>query len=81
MMINLPTFDNDDDDKLQRGFTEGVSPLHAGLIISEAYFEAKDNKTDLILQTFDAEKAFDIVWHDSLLRKLFIDGVGVIFGY
>ena len=67
--------------KLQRGFTEGVSPLHAGLIISEAYFEAKDNKTDLILQTFDAEKAFDIVWHDSLLRKLFIDGVGVIFGY
>ena len=62
--------------KLQRGFTEGVSPLHAGLIISEAYFEAKDNKTDLILQTFDAEKAFDIVWHDSLLRKLFIDGVG-----
>ena len=64
--------------KLQRGFTEGASPLHAGLIISEAYFESKDNTTDLILQTFDAEKAFDIVWHDmySLLRKLFIDGVG-----
>ena len=45
--------------KLQKGFAEGVSPLHAGLIISEAYFDAIDNKTDLILQTFDAEKAFD----------------------
>ena len=55
--------------KLQRGFTEDVSPLHAGLIISEAYSEAKDNKTNIILQTFDTGKAFDIVWLDSLLRK------------
>ena len=28
------------------------------------------------METLDAEKAFDIVWHDSLIRKLFNDGVG-----
>ena len=27
------------------------------------------------MQTLDAEKAFDVVWHDSLLRKLYKDGV------
>ena len=62
--------------KLQRGFTEGVSPLYVGLIISVRFFEAKDNQTELLMETLDAEKAFDIVWHDSLLRKLFNDGVG-----
>ena len=50
--------------------------MYAGLIISEAFFEAKDNQTELLMETLDAEKAFDIVWHDSLLRKLFNDGVG-----
>ena len=65
----------DSQSKLQRGFTEGVSPLMAGLLITEAIAEAKDNKTNLILQTLDAEKAFDVVWHDSLLQKLYKDGV------
>ena len=60
---------------LQRGFTEGVSPLHAGLIISEAFFEAKDQKSELMLQALDADKAFDIVWHNNLFRKLYMDGV------
>lgn len=41
----------------------------------EAFFYAKDNKTNIILQTRDAEKAFDIVGHDILFRKLFLDGV------
>ena len=59
----------------QRGFTEGVSLLYAGLLISEAFCEAYDNQTKLLLQTMDAEKAFDIVWHDSLLGKLFNDGM------
>ena len=61
--------------KLQRGFTEGTSPLMAGLIITEAYAKAKDKNEPLIMQTLDAEKAFDVVWHDSLLRKLYKDGV------
>ena len=47
----------------------------AGLIITEAYAEAKDKNEPLIMQTLDAEKAFDVVWHDSLLRKLYKDGV------
>ena len=47
----------------------------AGLIITEAYAEAKDKNEPLIMQTLDAEKAFDVVWHDSLLRKLYNDRV------
>ena len=47
----------------------------AGLIITEAYAEAKDKNEPLIMQTLDAGKAFDVVWHDSLLRKLYKDGV------
>ncbi|XP_062585188.1 uncharacterized protein LOC134246859 [Saccostrea cucullata] len=47
----------------------------AGLIISEAFCDAKDNKEQLILQTFDAEKAFDVVWHENLLCKLYKDGI------
>ena len=47
----------------------------AGLIITEAYAEAKDKNEPLIMQTLDAEKAFDYVWHGSLLRKLYKDGV------
>ncbi|KAK3105231.1 hypothetical protein FSP39_020278 [Pinctada imbricata] len=62
--------------QLQRGFTQGTSPLMAGLLISEAYYEAKDKKEPLILQTFDAEKAFDVVWHDSLFSKLYIQRRG-----
>ena len=61
--------------KLQRGFTQSTSPLMAGLLISEAFFDAKDSGAPLVLQTFDAEKAFDVVWHDSLLRKIHKDGV------
>ena len=66
---------NTSQNKLQRGFTSGTSPLMAGLFISEAFYDAKDNKEPLILQTFDAEKAFDVVWHDDLLCKLFKDGI------
>ncbi|KAK3105783.1 hypothetical protein FSP39_005674 [Pinctada imbricata] len=48
----------------------------AGLLITEAFAEAKDKNEPLIMQTLDAEKAFDIVWHNGLLRKLYNDGVG-----
>ena len=57
------------------GFTEDTSPLMAALLITEAINEAKDRGEGLYLATLDAEKAFDVVWHASLLRKLFLDGV------
>ena len=57
---------------LQRGFTSGSSAINASLIISEAQNEAEENSTPLKLVTLDACKAFDVVWQDSLLRKISI---------
>ena len=61
---------------LQRGFFSGSSAINASLIISEAQNEAKENSTPLKLVTLDACKAFDVVWQDSLLRKIFNIGIG-----
>jgi len=57
--------------RLQRGFTENTSPNNAALIVTECINEAMDTKTPLALATLDAEKAFDVVWHDGLFRKLY----------
>ena len=56
--------------KMQRGFTNNASAVNAALIISEAQNEAKDIGEPLKLVTLDACKAFDVVWQDSLLRKI-----------
>ncbi len=61
--------------KLQKGFTAGQSSIDAALILSECIAEAKNNKTPLIVTTLDAQKAFDVVDHNSLLRKLYLDGI------
>ena len=60
---------------MQRGFTENTSPLMAALLITEAINDLRDRGEGLQLATLDAEKAFNAVWHASLLRKLFIDGI------
>ena len=60
---------------MQRGFTENTSPLMAALLITEAINDLRDRGEGLYLATLDAEKAFDVVWHANLLRKLFIDGI------
>ena len=61
--------------KLQRGFTSCSSAVNASLIISEAQNEAKEVGMPLKLVTLDACKAFDVVWQDSLLRKIFNVGI------
>ncbi|VDI04539.1 Hypothetical predicted protein [Mytilus galloprovincialis] len=60
---------------LQRGFTAGISPIFAAIIITELFAEAKDNKLLLILALLDAQKAFDKLWHSSLLRKSYQIGI------
>ena len=52
--------------KLQKGFTPGCSSLNAAFILSEQ---------DLFLTTLHAQKAFDVVDQNSLLRKLYLDGI------
>jgi hypothetical protein len=55
--------------RLQCGFTAGLSPAYAALIMSEAIVEQKDTKKPLYVATLDAKKAFDVVDHSSLLWK------------
>ena len=62
--------------QLQRGFTEDTSPLMAALLITEVINECRDRNECVHLTTLDAEKAFDVVWHEGLLRKLYLDGIG-----
>ncbi len=60
---------------MQKGFTRHSSSVNAALVISEVQAEAKELKQPLNLVTLDACKAFDVVWQDSLLRKLFNTGI------
>jgi len=48
---------------------------HAAFLVSEAINEAKDSKTPLYAATLDVEKAFDVVNHNALLLKLFLQGL------
>ena len=64
-----------DQSRLQRGFTKGTSPLYAALILTEAIAEAQDRKHPLYAAFLDASKAFDVVWHNSMLRKLYEAGL------
>ncbi|MEW8547951.1 MAG: reverse transcriptase family protein, partial [Candidatus Thiodiazotropha sp.] len=60
---------------LQRGFTQGCSSLNAAVILTECVLEAGSNRQELFLTTLDTQKAFDVVDHSSLLRRLYLDGV------
>ena len=54
----------------QFGFTSRLSPVMAGLLVSEAKAEAIQNQHPLFLATLHSQKAFDVVHHTILLDKL-----------
>ena len=60
---------------LQRGFTQNSSPMNCSLILEEVIRESKDLKQPLYIAFLDVKAAFDVVSHESLLRKLFHIGV------
>ena len=60
---------------LQFGFTRKRSPSMASLIITEAIAEAKATRSPLYLISIDARKAFDVVDHFILRKKLFHSGL------
>jgi hypothetical protein len=60
---------------LQVGFTRDMSPSWGSLMFTEALAESKDKKLPTFAAALDVQKAFDTVWHDSLMRKLHLLGV------
>ena len=53
--------------KLHRWFTSNSSTVNAALLELEAQNEAKELGEPLKQVTFNAYKAFDVVWQDPLL--------------
>ncbi|VDI02365.1 Hypothetical predicted protein [Mytilus galloprovincialis] len=68
-MIDL----NNNQSELQFGFTQGLSPIMAALIVSEGIVHAKQQNLNLFLATLDSQKAFDVVHHMILMEKLFYE--------
>jgi hypothetical protein len=60
---------------LQYGFTKGLSPKMASLILRECIVNSRENREPLYVCTLDAVKAFDTVSHASLLVKLYREGI------
>ena len=59
--------------RLQKGFTKGCSSVNAAFILTKCINESVNNNDQLLLTTLatlDAKKAFDVVDHNSLLRRL-----------
>ena len=60
---------------LQRGFTSKTSPSNGSMVLTEAISESLDKKQNLNAIFVDATQAFDKVWHDSMLVKLYDVGL------
>ena len=61
---------------LQFGFTAKLSPSMAALVCTEVLANNKDISRNTFIATIDVQKAFDSVWHDSVVRKLYISTSG-----
>ena len=60
---------------LQRGFSKDIAPTNASLLLTEVIADSRDNNESLYAAFIDASNAFDVVWHESMLRKLFYTGI------
>ena len=61
--------------KLQKGFTEKTSSMNVPVILSECIIESKIQKKPLYVAALDVQRAFDVVDHESLPWKLYLDGI------
>ena len=59
----------------QFGFTAGRSPSNCALVLTEIISEALDLNQTLYITYLDVKKAFDTVWHSSMLIHLYHQGV------
>ena len=65
----------DTQSRLQKGFTAGSSSMGAALILTECINGAKNKREPLRVASLDVQKAFDVVNHELLLRKLYLDRI------
>ena len=66
---------NRSQNRAQRGFTTGSSPMNSALIVEECYRDTKDKHIDFQLILLDAKAAFNTVVHSHLLRRVFLAGM------
>jgi hypothetical protein len=59
----------------QFGFSSGICPIFAAVIITELIANAKSNNEELYLTFLDTSKAFDVVSHNCMLNALHQQGV------
>jgi hypothetical protein len=60
---------------LQYGFTENTSPMIAAVVNTEIIDNVYQQNKQLYVAFLDSKKAFDVVWHNPLLRKLYLLGI------
>ena len=72
LLLTRMTELNQNQSDLQYGFTKGLTPTMASLLLTEAEADAKMRKRPLYLAT---QKAFDVVDHTILLNKLYEEGI------
>ena len=68
-----------DKSNLQSSFTKGRSASHATVILFETLAEAKDSNRTLLMASLDIQKAFVVISHNHLLRKLYLAGLPSIW--
>ena len=66
---------NSDQSELLFGFTKGLSPTMASLILSEGILESSQKGESLYIATLDTQKAFDVVSHPILMKMLYHQGI------
>jgi hypothetical protein len=59
----------------QRGFTSGSSPIHSALPVEECYREVVDNNAEGQVILLDAKAAFDKVIHSHMERRVYQAGI------
>jgi len=60
---------------IQRGFTQNSAPINSSFILEESRREALDLEQLFIIILLDAKSAFDVVVHQSMMRRLYHLGV------
>ena len=71
---------NNDQSELQYGFTKGLSPTMASLVLSEAVLDSSLTGEPLYIAALDTQKAFDVVSHPVLMRCCIVRVSTITYG-